>query len=442
MIFFSAKNIVLNGLKNIRSGYIEIVCADQTFAYGDPESALRAMIVVHDEAFFGRALFGGEIGFGDAYMAGEWGSPDLVAVARLGIRNLRATEGSSRLLSVLRRLLGNRRHRRRRNTLEGSRRNISHHYDLGNDFYSLFLGSTMAYSCGYFATATETLDQAQVRKFDRICRKLRLTPSAHILEIGTGWGGFAIYAASHCGCRVTTTTISKEQYEYAKNWIAIEGLSDRIEILLQDYRALEGRYDHIVSIEMFEAVGYEHYDTFFETCEKLLGPRGTMLLQTITINDQRFRDYLRDYDWIQKHIFPGGELASIRGIFDSIAKVTDMSLYHAEDIGAHYARTLNAWRESFHKAIPDLPASRFDERFIRMWDYYLASCEGAFRERHVSDFQLVFTRNHNLSPLMDEPWPEIETHQAIHQRALDMKTLMPGVKINKMERKHESLEAL
>jgi cyclopropane-fatty-acyl-phospholipid synthase len=424
MKMFISKNIVLKGLKSIRQGFIEIVCPDKTYSFGDPESSLRGVIVVHDEAFFSRALFGGEVGFGDSYMAGEWQSPDLVAVARVAVRNLAAMEGSNRFLSFLRRVAGNLEHRRNRNTREGSRRNISYHYDLGNDFYRRFLGSTMAYSCGYFSTACGTLDQAQLAKFDRICRKLRLGPSSRVLEIGTGWGGFAIYAASHYGCHVTTTTISAQQHAYARDWVVFEGLSDRIELLLKDYRDLEGKYSHIVSIEMFEAVGYENYNQYFAACERLLEPGGTMLLQTITINEQRFSDYLREYDWIQKHIFPGAELASIRGILDSIAAVTNMSLYHAEDIGAHYARTLNAWREGFQSAVPDLPAMGFDDRFIRMWDYYLASCEGAFLERHIGDVQLVLTKNHNPAPLMDEPWEE-----SAAQRSHEMRSAVSTVSI-------------
>jgi cyclopropane-fatty-acyl-phospholipid synthase len=402
----TAKQIVLNGLKAVRSGYIEIVCPQDRFAFGNPQASLRAVIVVHTEAFFSRALFGGEVGIGDSYMAGEWQSPDLVSVIRVAVRNLNALEISGGFFAAVKRLIGILNHRRKRNTLEGSRRNIHYHYDLGNEFYSLFLGSTMAYSCGYFSSVSDTLDDAQIQKFDKICRKLRLSPSGHVLEIGTGWGGFAIYAASHYGCRVTTTTISRKQHEYASSWIGREGLSNRIELLLKDYRELEGRYDHIVSIEMFEAVGYENYDRYFDVCEKLLAPCGTMLLQTITINEQRFAGYLRDYDWIKKHIFPGGELASIRGILESVARVTGMSLYHAEDIGAHYARTLNAWRKRFHAAAPTLPSLGFDEQFVRMWDYYLAYCEGAFLERHISDLQIVFTKNHNPAPLMGEPWAE------------------------------------
>ena len=402
----TAKHIVLNGLKAVRAGFIEIVCPRETFAFGDRHSPLRAVVVVHNEAFFSRALFRGEVGIGDSYMAGEWQSPDLVSVIRVAVRNLNALENSGSFFGTVKRFIGLLHHRRKRNTLEGSRHNIRYHYDLGNEFYSLFLGSTMAYSCGFFPAASGTLDEAQIHKFDRICRKLRLSPSAHVLEIGTGWGGFAIHAASHYGCRVTTTTISRKQYEYASNWIAREGLTNRIELLLKDYRELKGRYDHIVSIEMFEAVGYENYDRYFEVCDKLLAPHGTMLLQTITMNEQRFAGYLRDYDWIKKRIFPGGELASIRGMLESIARVTSMSLYHAEDIGAHYARTLNAWRKRFHEAAPALPCLGFDEQFVRMWDYYLAYCEGAFLERHISDFQIVFTKNHNPERLIDEPWAE------------------------------------
>jgi len=381
-----AKSSVLKLLERVEQGCLTVVCGGETLTFGDRRSALRAVIAVHDDAFFTRAFFDGEIGMGESFMAGEWSSPDLLAVMRLGVRNVEALDGRAFLVSGARKLLGLFRHWKRRNTLEGSRRNIGFHYDMGNEFFSLFLDSAMAYSCGYFETAGDTLDQAQFNKFDRICRKLRIAPGAHVLEIGTGWGGFAIHAASRYGCRVTTTTISRRQYEYARGWVEREGLSDSIEVLFNDYRELRGSYDHIVSIEMFEAVGYSHYDEYFHLCDRVLKPSGTMLLQTITINEQRFTGYLRDYDWIKKHIFPGGELASLSGILRSMASVTDLSLYHAEDIGAHYARTLNAWRERFEAAASKLPGLGFDDAFQRTWLYYLTFCEAAFLERHIGDF--------------------------------------------------------
>ena len=399
-----AQSAIFKLFERIQHGCLDVACPGGTRTFGNPQSELRAVIVVHDDAFFRRAFYDGEIGMGESYMAGEWSSPDLLPVMRLGVRNIEALNGQAFLMSGARKLLGLFQHWTRRNTIAGSRRNIGYHYDLGNDFYGLFLDSAMAYSCAYFETAGDTLEQAQINKFDRICRKLRIQPGSNLLEIGTGWGGFAIHAASRYGCRVTTTTISRKQYEYACDWVKRSGLSGAIEVLADDYRVLRGTYDHIVSIEMFEAVGYGHYDDYFRICDRLLKPAGTMLLQTITMNEQRFPGYIRDYDWIKKYIFPGGELASLAGILRSLASVTNMSLYHAEDIGAHYARTLNAWRKRFHKAVPLLPGLGFDEMFLRMWSYYLTFCEAAFLERHIGDFQLLLTKNRNLEPLMDEPW--------------------------------------
>ena len=273
---------------------------------------------MHDERVFRRVLTGGDIGFGEAYMDGEWSSPDLVALLRLAIRNLALFEDRNRAFSAISRWRDLALHRLRPNSRRGSRSNIHFHYDLGNDFYRLFLDRSMAYSSGIYRSASDSLEQAQEEKFDRICRKLRLGPRDHVLEIGTGWGGFAAWAATRYGCRVTTTTISAEQHAYAAALFARLGLGpDRVTLLLQDYRDLQGRFDKIVSIEMFEAVGHRNYDAFFGQCDRLLAPEGSMLLQAITITDQRFRRYLATPDWIQKYIFPGGELASVGGVLQS-----------------------------------------------------------------------------------------------------------------------------
>ena len=268
----------------------------------------------------------------------------------------------------------------------------------------------MVYSCAWYETAEDSLETAQFQKLDRICRKLELQPKDRVLEIGTGWGAFALHAARNYGCQVTTTTISQQQHEYARVLFDAADKDRRIELLLKDYRDLSGSFDKIVSIEMFEAVGFEHYDEFFRACDRLLKPDGSMLLQTITMNEQRFSQYLKQSDWIQKYIFPGAQLASLRGVLDSLAHATRLSLFHAEDMGAHYARTLAAWRERFLARIAGVKALGFDDRFIRMWDYYLAFCEGAFLERHISDFQLLLTKNYNPRPMFQEPWrPALET---------------------------------
>jgi cyclopropane-fatty-acyl-phospholipid synthase len=330
-------------------------------------------------------------------------------VVRLAVRNLNQLENGNRLFTALRRFLDFLQHRRHRNTHSGSRRNIAYHYDLGNDFYRLFLDRNLAYSCAYYESADDTLERAQLRKFDRICRKLELAPNDHVLEIGTGWGGFAAYAAEAYGCRIATTTISRQQHDYAREVFARSRAGERIELLFDDYRNLTGQYDKIVSIEMFEAIGHEHYDDYFEACDRLLKPDGNMLLQTITIREAKFQQYKKQSDWIKKYIFPGAELASVVEIQRSLARATGMQLFHLEDIGMHYALTLNEWRRRFLAHLGDVRPLGFDERFMRMWDYYLAYCEGAFRERYIGDVQLVLGKATAGNRWMAIHEPETET---------------------------------
>ena len=419
-----AKKLVLRILEGLHSGTLELVCPHETYNFGlvptGSETSLRAIIAVHHERFFDRALFGGDIGLGESYMQGEWSSPDLVAVIRVAIRNLSRLDHSNRFFSLLSRFANVVRHRSRENSLAGSRQNIHHHYDLGNEFYKLFLDPSMAYSCAYFEREDDTLAQAQLQKFDCICRKLRLSPGDHLLEIGTGWGGFAVHAATRYGCRITTTTISQEQHDYAATWFSEMGLSSgphpQVRLLFEDYRRLQGRYDKIVSIEMFEAVGLKQYDAYFGACNRLLEPHGTMVLQTINMNEHTFPGYIRGCDWIQKYIFPGAELASLIEIQRSLTRCTSMSLYHAEDIGSHYAQTLKLWRAAFLNRLIEVRALGFDDVFIRMWDYYLAYCEGAFRERHIGDFQLLLTKKLHSAPLMDEPWGDEDVQDAQYRQ--------------------------
>jgi cyclopropane-fatty-acyl-phospholipid synthase len=327
-----------------------------------------------------------------------------VPLIRLMIRNRRAVDGHG--AGVVHRLLGGIARRLRDNSRAGSRRHIHRHYDLGNDFFQLFLDDDLRmYSCALFESAADSLEEAQRRKLDRICRLLDLQPSDHVLEIGSGWGGFAARAASRFGCRVTTTTISDEQFRHVRDWRAAAGvIGGRVEVLRADYRELAGTFDKIVSIEMFEAVGLNHYDDFFGAADRLLAPGGSMMLQTITIADQDFPQYHGSADWIEKHIFPGGELASIGEILRSLARVTSLSLYQAENFGTHYARTLHLWRARFHDQLHRVRALGFDERFIRMWDFYLACCEAAFLERHTGLFQLMLTKNGTPRRLFNEPW--------------------------------------
>ena len=397
-----AKHLFLRSLQKLRSGSLEVVCPRETLLYGDSKADLHAIIAVEEEEFFLRAIAGGDIGVGESYMDGQWTSPDIGSVIRLGIRNLPLIERSHPILSAINRLRNIRGHRRRPNTVDGSRANISHHYDLGNEFYRLFLDRTMAYSCAYYSGESDDLEQAQLRKFDVICRKLGFAPEDRVLEIGTGWGGFAVHAARNYGCHVTTTTISSRQFEYAKEWVRQSGLQDRIEVLRSDYRELRGTYDKLVSVEMFEAVGHQYYDDFFTACDRLLVPGGKMLLQTITMNEDRFSAYIKDCDWTQKYIFPGGELASFNEILRSITRASKLSMSESEDIGFHYVPTLNAWRERFLNELPNVRQLGFDDRFIRMWDYYLAYCAAAFAERYISDVQLVFVRDRVSSATLAE----------------------------------------
>lgn len=394
------KKLFFRVLGGLSEGHLEIVCPEDTYVFGTPGSQLKAMVVVHNESFFRRALFGGDMGMGEAFTRGDWSSPDLVAVVRLAVRNLDHLEQGGRLFSVFSSFVDALGHRFRKNTVSGSRSNIGYHYDLGNDFYRLFLDSTMAYSCAYYQTPNDSLEQAQLRKFERICRKLQLRPSDHLLEIGTGWGGFAAYAAKYFGCRITTTTISRQQYEYARSLFNQPGKAGgRITLLLEDYRNLRGQFDKLVSIEMFEAVGLKYYDTYFSACDRLLKPDGVMFLQAITMNEQAFPVYRKRSDWIKKYIFPGAELASLTEVFSSLGRCTLLSLHHAEDIGLHYAETLKAWRERFLARIGQVKALGFDETFLRTWDYYLAYCEGAFREGYVGDIQMVLRKQNARLPL-------------------------------------------
>jgi cyclopropane-fatty-acyl-phospholipid synthase len=349
-------------------------------------------LTITDPAFYNRVLVHGILGAGEAYMDGLWQCDDLTALVELLLRNRRYLAGIAPgmkwfagPLHLLQRFL-------HRNTLKGSRRNIEAHYDLGNELFELFLDNTMMYSCGIFPHPQATLQEASESKLEHICRKLQLKPTDHVLEIGTGWGGFALYAAQHYDCHITTTTISRQQYRYARQRIADAGLEDRITLLCEDYRELHGTFDKLVSIEMIEAVGHRYFDTYFEKCCELLRPDGMMLLQSITIADQRYPVAKRSVDFIQRYIFPGGCLPSIAALSDAIARKTDMRIFDLEDIGAHYATTLRHWRKRFLSRIEQVRRLGYPERFIRMWEYYLCYCEGGFRQQSIGTVQLLLTR--------------------------------------------------
>src|SRR5262245_25762494 len=393
MISRLAKSIFLSSLSAVRGGTLTVT-ADRTQTFGDRNGDLRGALAVASDRFFMRALADGDIGFGESYMDGEWTSPDLVELIRLMLRNMALVEGSGGLVRAVNSVMRLIARRLRDNTISGSEQHIRRHYDLGNEFFRLFLDTKhMLYSCGFYKAPHDTLEKAQDQKLDQIARKLDLNEDDHLLEIGSGWGGFAVWAATRYGCRVTTTTISEAQYRHARDWVHRAGLDSRVHVVRKDYRTLTGQFDKIVSIEMFEAVGLNHYDDYFGSVDRLLAPDGVMLLQTITVDDQYFPRYHRSPDWIEKHIFPGGELASIGEMLRSLARTTDVQVYHAENIGTHYARTLHAWRRRFHDNLAQVRALGFDARFIRMWDLYLAYSEAAFLERHAGDFQLLLVKN-------------------------------------------------
>jgi cyclopropane-fatty-acyl-phospholipid synthase len=380
-------------LADLRGGYLEIVCPDETYMFGQADAELRAMAVVHDERFFVRALTGADIGMGESYMDGDWTTPDLVALVRVAVRNLRTLDAQHKFLSGLRAFASRVRHKLRANTIAGSKKNIKAHYDLGNEFYELFLDSQMMYSSAYFRNECDSLEAAQREKIDMACRKLELQAGDRVLEIGCGWGSFAIHAARNYGAHVTAVTISPAQFAAATERVRkTNPAPGSVQVVMQDYRKLEGQYDKIVSIEMFEAVGFDHYDDFFGTCDRLLTPDGSMFLQTITLREQEIRDYRKRVDWIQTYIFPGSELASVIEIGRSLLRTGRLRMKNSESIGLHYAKTLSLWRERFFRRLAEVRRLGFDERFTRMWDFYLGWCEGAFREYYVDAAQLVMTK--------------------------------------------------
>ena len=332
------------------------------------------------------------MGAGDAYIKDLWRCDDLTALVRLFVTNRAVMDGMDGRWAWLSTPLHKTLHWLNRNSRQGSARNIAAHYDLGNALYELMLDPTMAYSCGIFADDSTTLEQASVAKFEAVCRKLRLRPGDRVVEIGTGWGGLAIHAAARYGAHVTTTTISREQHDHAREMIARAGLTDRITLLLEDYRDLKGRYDKAMSIEMIEAVGAQYLDTYLAKCAALLEPHGAMLLQAITLQDQFYAQAQKSVDYIQRFIFPGSFIPSVQAISESLTRVTDLKIFHLEDIGPHYARTLREWRSNFMANRDPVRTLGYPDSFVRMWEFYLCYCEGGFAERQLGDVQLLLTK--------------------------------------------------
>jgi cyclopropane-fatty-acyl-phospholipid synthase len=386
-----ARRALLHRLDGFQHGALVLVENGRTLHFGrSPEP--RAVVHVRTPRFYRRLALRGTIGAAESYMDGDWRTDDLTTVVRIVAANQGTFErldgGLVRIARPGLRLL----HTLRHNSRGGSRRNIAAHYDLGNDFFELFLDPTLTYSCAVFERPEASLEAAQVAKYERVCRKLRIGADDHVLEIGSGWGGFALHAARTRGCRVTTTTVSRAQHELARRRIAEAGLADRVDVLLRDYRDLEGTYDKAVSIEMIEAVGAAHLGRFFRVCADRLRPEGAMLLQAITVPDQDWKRSVRNVDFVKRYIFPGGQLMSLGAILDSTARETDLRIAHVEDLTPHYAETLARWRRNLAARREQARALGLPERFLRMWDYYFSYCEGGFRERAIGTYQVLLER--------------------------------------------------
>lgn len=392
-----AKSQILSHLQRLSKGSLSLKDGNELHHFGQDaaDAIIKANIQVHDSRFYGEIAFGGSIGAGEAYMLGYWSTDNLTDVIRLMCINQSVMDnlegGYQWLTKPIMRVL----HWLNSNTTEGSRKNIAAHYDLGNSLFELFLDPTMMYSSAIFNERTPTLQSASELKLKTICDKLDLQPTDHVLEIGTGWGGFAIYAATHHGCNVTTTTISQQQYQLAKQRVEAAGLHDKITLLLDDYRHLQGQYDKLVSIEMIEAVGFKFYDTYFAKVSALLKPSGLALIQAITIADQRYESAKKSVDFIQRYIFPGSCIPSNTAMLNSVTHKTDLRLYDLEDIGPHYATTLRMWRENFFAQIDQVRKLGYSEEFIRMWEFYLCYCEGGFEERALGDVHLLLAKPDN-----------------------------------------------
>ena len=384
--------LVFNRLERLRAGRLCVAWQGRERCFGEPTSALCAAIEVRDPRFFAAVALRGSVGAGEAWIEGWWSSEDLPAVVRIFVRNLDVLSAVEGGLARVSRPFMSAWHRWRANDRPGARKNIAAHYDVSNEFFALFLDPTLSYSCALFADQQSSLREAQIAKLDALCQQLELCPSDHLLEIGTGWGALAMHAAREYGCRVTTTTISAEQHALARERIAAAGLEPRIELLMTDYRELTGRYDKLVSVEMIEAVGHRYYGAFFERCGRLLNEDGLMALQAITIADRHYPGALRSVDFIQRHVFPGACIPSLTALLTAATQASDLTLTALTDITPHYARTLAIWRANLLERRAEVAALGLDERFLRLWEFYFAYCEGGFRERHIGDVQLLFRK--------------------------------------------------
>lgn len=395
----TARTIAFNCLYKINVGCLTVVesyddaQSHQRTVFGSPRNdEPQALIEVKNPAFYARLLTGGSIAAGEAYMEAWWDSPDLTTLMELMALNLSALDSLENRTSLLSKLSYKVAHWLNRNTIANSQKNIHAHYDLSNDLYQTFLDDKMLYSSAIFTSPTDSLEQAQINKMERLCQQLKLKASDRVIEIGTGWGAMAIYMAENYGCHVTTTTISEEQYCYAEEQIQKRGLQEKVTLLKEDYRKLDGQYDKLVSIEMIEAVGKQFLNSYIQKCQSLLKPKGLMAIQAITIADQRYDYYSDNVDFIQKYIFPGGFLPSVTALTQAATKRSDLILRDLFDIGGDYAKTLNHWYSRFNAAECRVRELGFDDTFIRMWNYYFCYCEGGFKAKSISTVHMTFER--------------------------------------------------
>lgn len=395
------ENAVVAALNKMTKGFLQLSLPNgETMHIGNEQAEFKATIQIKDIAFFKQVVLYGDIGFGEAYVDGLWDTDSITNVIKwiiLNIENAPSVSGSKaktlglNLFKWLNRIY----HNSRANSISGSQKNIAEHYDLNNDFFATFLDPSMTYSSAYFKTPELTLAQAQEEKYRRLCEQLHLKPTDHVLEIGSGWGANAIFMAKNYGCKVTTVTISKEQQKLGQERVAAAGLSDQIEIIIKDYRNIEGQFDKIVSVEMLEAVGHNYLETYFAKCAEVLKPNGILAFQVITSPDSRYESLRRGVDWIQKHIFPGSLLPSVAVINKAINNTSDLTLVDLKDLGLDYAKTLKLWFITFNQKLEDVKALGFDDRFIRKWNYYLNYCEAAFEMRNINVMQMVYARPNN-----------------------------------------------
>lgn len=395
------KAVFLSVLKNFKEGLIKISFPDGSqLEHGDQKSTLVADMKIHSNDFFRKLVLSADIGLGEAYVNCDWSSSDLSNFFRWALLNVESsgmisgTKKRSLKINALR-VFDRWRHLLNKNTVQGSQKNISAHYDLSNDFYNLMLDPTMMYSCAYFENANTDLESAQLNKLKFLCQDLDIRSTDHILEIGCGWGGFATYAARNYGCKVTGVTISKKQFEYCLQRAKSEQLDHLLSFQFCDYRNLDGKYDKIISIEMLEAVGHEYLPDFFKKCEEVLKPDGALVVQVITSPDSRYESFKNGVDWIQKYIFPGSLLPSVAALNEASSQQSKLHMYQLRDIGIHYGQTLRHWKKRFLSRIEDVKKLKFDDRFIRMWEYYLSYCESAFDMRNISDVQITYIRPNN-----------------------------------------------